>query len=119
MSAKGKDEERKVDIQVIADDIKKMADKLLESTAKSLAQDYQDDTPRNKAIKGLDELRRDFYGPVTERQDAQLVHVIDQLKENMELDHSNDKAKQEERDIAEQIKDKADKLLHLVREGKK
>jgi hypothetical protein len=115
ISKKGQGEEDKVEMQTLAESITELVDQLFKTDSEALAEDYEDDNPRNLAVKGIDELRRSFYGPVTERQDAQLVYVIGKLNESEKLDHHNDKLKQQERELADKIKKKAYQLLHLVR----
>jgi len=115
ISQKGQAEENKIEMQALAMSITDLADQFLQIDSDSIAEDYADDNPRNAAVKSIDELRRGFYGPITERQDAQLVYIIDKLNKSEELDHHNDKLRQEERELSSQIKKKAYQLLHLIR----
>jgi hypothetical protein len=114
-TVKNANTEKNIEIQSLADSITELADKLFAIDAEALAEDYADDNPRNMAVKGIDELRRGFYGPVTDRQDAQFVYVIGKLNDSEKLDHHNDQLKQKEREIVSQVKKKAYQLLHLVR----
>lgn len=115
ISDKGIREEGKIEGQSLAERIIELADDLVGLNSKSLGEDYQDDSPRNRAIKGLDELRRGMYGHITERQDAQLVYILTQITQNENLDHHNDTLKQKERGIVSEIQKKAYKMLHIIR----
>lgn len=117
ISDKGVREEGKIEGQSLAERIVELADRLVELNSQSLGEDYQDDSPRNKAIKGIDELRRGMYGPLAERQDAQLVYILHQLTNNENLDHHNDEIKQKERKVISEIQKKVYRLLHVIRNG--
>lgn len=111
-----KRDENKISVISAFDDLMDLCDKLDCENSKALAQDYADDEPRKKAIQGIDDLHRGLYGPVSERQHAQLTYVLTQISEQEKLDRDNDLTKQAERTIISQIKDKSRKLRNEYRE---
>lgn len=108
-------DENKITVISLADDIIDLCDKLDCNNSKSLSLDYADDEPRKKAIQGIDDLHRGLYGPVTERQHAQLTFILQQITEQEKLDRDNDQVKQEERSIIATIKQKVRNLRNEYR----
>ena len=114
-SKKTSKDENKIQVISIADDIIELCDKLDGQNSRSLTMDYADDEPRKKAIQAIDDLHRGLYGPVTDRQHAQLTFILQQITEQEKLDRANDKLKQGERDLITQIKQKAKDLRNDYR----
>jgi len=109
-SAKTRFDESKMEIIAIADTLIEKTDELDTLNAQALAADYVDDEPRKIAMRALDDLHRGLYGTLTDRQHAQLTFVLTKISEQEKLDHANDRMKEKERPIMDEIKNKIRRL---------
>ncbi|NOS67937.1 MAG: hypothetical protein HOO67_06290 [Candidatus Peribacteraceae bacterium] len=110
-----KREEKKVDLQSACRSLVDQTAQLEGLCGASLSGDYADDAPRTKALAGLHELRRDFYGKMNPQQDAQIAYIITLLNQQETQDHDNDDPKQKERQLAAAIRKKANEISEVAR----
>lgn len=113
-SKETKREEAKMEIIAAADELLELCDKLDSMNAQALSADYADDEPRKMAVRALDDLHRGLYGKLTERQHAQVTHIVQQITKQEELDKANDVIKQGERKKIDEIKREAKKIRDEV-----
>lgn len=108
-------DEAKAEVVSLCLRLVELANQLDGLSGQALSQDYADDLARQKAMRGLDELRHGLYGTLTDRQDAQASFILHKLTEQGVQDTQNDATKQAERRVTQDLCIAARRLCEAVR----